>query len=296
MKLLAFGEILFDVNGNERKLGGAPMNFCAHAAKLGDTSFIMSAVGEDSDGAAVLEAAKKFNISDKYIGRISEYPTGVCMVSFNGSEPSYDLSIVSAYDNISADDDIIESIKNERFDVFYMGTIAQRSEKSRNSLMKILENVKFDTVFYDMNLRQDYYTSEIIEKSLRYTDILKINRDELEFMKKEGFVCGNDMKELLSGLCGKYGIKTVIVTLDKDGAVCYSAEENSLYVSPQKKANPVSAVGAGDSFSACFLHNYMGGADLKTCLERANTMGAYVVGFLEAIPEYSAEILDVCKI
>lgn len=294
MKLLAFGEILFDVNGEERKLGGAPMNFCAHWAKLGAEGYILSAVGEDEDAKTVMENADTFNINADYIKK-SEKDTGVCIVTYNGAEPSYDLSRISAYDDISVPDVDIEKIREEKFDVFYFGTLAQRCETSRKSLYSVLENAKFDTVFYDMNLRQDYYSEEVIKKSLGYSDILKINRDEFEFLKKSGLACGDEFEDALRDLCGRYGIKIIIVTLDKDGAALYSAESGKILRAEQKKATPVSAVGAGDSFSACFLYNYKAGADLEKCLDRANTMGAYVVSFTEAIPEYSEELLKAVK-
>ena len=47
---LCFGEILFDVFGDDRCIGGAPFNFAAHFAQLGGEAVMVSAVGDDELG------------------------------------------------------------------------------------------------------------------------------------------------------------------------------------------------------------------------------------------------------
>ncbi len=290
MKILAFGEILFDVDvsKNEKKLGGAPMNFCSHLSQLGAEGYILSSVGNDELGEIVLESAKKLNVSSKYI-LPNEKMTGICNVTYKDSEPDYDLSMISAYDNIALTDEMLEEIKNEKFDVFYLGTLAQREDVSRKSLEKILENVDFPTVFYDMNLRQHYFTKEIIEYSLENSDIVKINREEFLFLQEKGYA-GTPEE-----LCKKYNIEKVILTLDKDGAVLYDAKENKTYTAEGIETMAVSSVGAGDSMCACFLYNYFNGCALQECLVRANIMGAFVVSKEEAIPEYTDELIKKVK-
>ncbi len=287
MKILAFGEILFDVDvkKNERKLGGAPMNFCSHLSKLGAEGYILSSVGHDESGNEALEAAEKFNVNKKYI-ILNDKSTGVCNVTYNGSEPSYDLSRIGAYDNICVSDEMLEEMKKENFDILYFGTLAQRENESKNSLFKVLENVSFGKVFCDMNLRQHYYSDEVLTFSLQKTDILKINRDEFNFLKEKGFC------DSVKNLCEKYNIEKVLLTLDKDGAELYDFNEDKTYVSEGVETEEVSSVGAGDSMCACFLYNYMSGCDLQTCLDKANIMGAFVVSCKEAIPEYTKELLN----
>ncbi len=290
MKILAFGEILFDVDvaKNEEILGGAPMNFCSHLSKLGAEGYMFSSVGGDELGKRALMSAEEFNVNTKYVFE-SDYPTGICRVTYSGHEPDYDLSMVSAYDNIEVGEEEISEIEKENFQVFYLGTLAQRNEKSRGSLVKILEKVKFLTVFYDMNLRQNYYTKEIIEQSLYFTDILKINRDEFAFLKENGFACS------VEDLSQKYNIEKILLTLDKDGALLYDGKTGETLKTAGVKTEAVSSVGAGDSMCACFLYNYLKGEDLQTCLDRANTMAAFVVSRKEAIPEYTKELIEKVK-
>ena len=290
MKILAFGEILFDVDvkNNVKKLGGAPMNFCSHLSKLGAEGFILSSVGRDEAGEEALEFADRFNVNKKYIFP-NELATGVCNVTYNGSEPDYNLSIKGAYDNICISDEMLEEMKKENFDVCYFGTLAQRSDVSKNSLLKVLENVNFRKVFCDLNLRQTYYSDEVLTFSLEKTDILKINRDEFEFLKNKGYC------ESVKNLCEKYNIQKIILTLDKDGAELYDYEEDKTYFSQGVKTNEVSSVGAGDSMCACFLYNYLNNEPLQVCLDRANVMGAYVVSKEEAIPDYTEELISKVK-
>ena len=290
MKILAFGEILFDVDvkKNEKKLGGAPMNFCSHLSKLGAEGFILSSVGKDELGDEALEAAEKFNVNKKYI-ILNDKSTGVCNVTYNGSEPDYDLSRIGAYDNICVTDGMLEEMKKENFDILYFGTLAQRSKESKDSLLKVMENVSFRKVFCDMNLRQHYYSDEVLSFSLEKTDILKINRDEFEFLKENGFC------DSVKNLCEKYDIEKVILTLDKDGAELYDLKEDKTYYSDGVKTQEVSSVGAGDSMCACFLYNYLKGEELQTCLDRANIMGAFVVSKKDAIPDYTEEIISKVK-
>ncbi|MBE6783269.1 MAG: hypothetical protein E7536_04595 [Ruminococcaceae bacterium] len=290
MKILAFGEILFDVDvkNNVRKLGGAPMNFCSHLSKLGAEGFILSSVGRDSAGGEALDFADNFNVNKKYI-LPNELSTGVCNVTYNGSEPDYNLSIKGAYDNICVTDEMLEEMKEENFDVFYFGTLAQRSDVSKNSLLKVLENVNFRKVFCDLNLRQTYYSDEVLSFSLEKSDILKINRDEFAFLKEKGYC------ESIKNLCEKYNIEKILLTLDKDGAQLYDFSEDKTYFSMGVETEEVSSVGAGDSMCACFLYNYLNDKPLQLCLDRANIMGAFVVSREEAIPEYTDELIEKVK-
>lgn len=290
MKILAFGEILYDVDvkKGESILGGAPMNFCSHLSKLGASGYMLSSVGDDELGREALGSAEKFNVNTKYV-LVSKHPTGMCNVTYKGAEPDYDLSMISAYDNIEVTDEMIENIEKEGFDVFYLGTLAQRGEVSFSSLRKLLGKVKFPTVFYDMNLRQHYHTREILEESLKITDILKINRDEFAFLKENGFA------ESVEELSGKYNIEKILLTLDSEGARLYDGKTGKTYIADGVKTEEVSSVGAGDSMCACFLYNYLKGNDLQTCLDRANIMAAFVVSRKEAIPEYTKEIEEKVK-
>ncbi len=171
MRILVFGEILWDVFPQKKEIGGASLNFGAHMSKLGADVYMVSAIGKDILGQETYEYLSKFNLSTKYIS-LTDKPTGVCNVTVdeNGS-PSYDLRREVAYDYIK-----FSPADNEKYDAFYMGTLARRSDVSEETFKSIVQNNNFKEIFCDINIRQKYYNLNLIEESLKYATILKISR------------------------------------------------------------------------------------------------------------------------
>ncbi|MGI5899748.1 MAG: PfkB family carbohydrate kinase [Christensenellales bacterium] len=297
IKALAFGEALWDVFPGGRKLGGAPLNFCAHLARMGALPYLYSAVGDDGLGDEIREIAAGMGVLGDFIHIAYGAPTGVCDVTFDKKgEPVYSLPTGVAYDNIPALEESLRKIGAMSFDSLYFGTLAQRGKKSKLALQEIISRCRFKEIFCDINLRQDFYSPDLIRFCLESATILKINRFERDVLAAMGFAAaGDDSPESLADfcreLCIRQGLKIIIVTLDSDGAAAYSRETDQLLLSGRIPAREISPVGAGDSFSACFLYNHLKGCDLQSCLDRANLLGAYVVEFEEAVPDYSADLL-----
>ncbi len=283
MKILSFGEILWDIFGEKKEIGGAPFNFSAHMAKLGANVFMVSALGNDELGKSALDFVRKYGIHTDYIA-VTEKLTGYCKVTLDGNTPKYDLVTGVAYDAIPCPD------VTGSFDAFYMGTLAQRNTVSRSTLEKLLSSVNAKEVFFDINIRQNYYTKEIIENSLKLTTILKISREEMHIFTELGIADASSPEALCVSLSEKYPLKLILVTLDKDGAMLYT--KTGFLYSRKPESKVVSTVGAGDSFSACFLYNYLNGADLEACLDKAVTLSDYVVTKLGAVPEYEEVLKD----
>ncbi len=283
MKVLAFGEILYDVFGKDAKIGGAPLNFAAHFSKLGGKGYVCSAVGNDALGDQAIRIAADLGVHTEYITR-NRLQTGFCNITYNGEEPVYDLSAICAYDHIEISNEAYRVMQSEGFDVLYFGTLAQRSEVSRRALKKLQESGGFRKLFFDMNIRQSYYSPSLLEDSLRYADIVKINRDEFELLKRMGYA------DDAASLCRKFQIEMLLLTLDKDGMMLYHAKTGASCFSAKPQNKVVSTVGAGDAGGACFLYNYLLGEPFEVCIGRANILGDYIVRFPEAIPEYSPDL------
>lgn len=281
MKVLAFGEILFDCYPTDRKIGGAPLNFSAHLSQLGADVFLYSGVGEDALGNEAIAIAKTMGVDTRFISRISQIPTGVCKVTYQGEEPAYDLSQFSSYDNIK----LIPEVLSESFDLFYFGTLASREEPSRNTLETILKKGTFKQVFFDTNLRQHYYSEELVTKGLLQSDIIKMNREEFQYVKEISQIQETDTQTALQKICQQYAVRTAILTLDKDGSAVWDKEQG-FFTAPAKESKFVSAVGAGDSFCACFLFHRLQGASIPDALEKASSLSAFVVSCEEAVPSY----------
>lgn len=278
MKILSFGEILWDVFPNEKKIGGAPFNFAAHCAILGSESYLVSAVGADENGSDAIEEAKKLGINTKYIYVSRKYPTGACNVTLNDGLPSYKLESNTAYDHIP------DTLPNESFDAIYMGTLAMRNAESRRTFEKILKYTPAAEVIFDVNFRGDFYSRELVDTLMRHTTILKISGEELPFFGNKGTV------QTAMELSKKYPkLKHICITLGEEGALVYHCKAKALFCADAPKVDVISTVGAGDSFAACFLVNYLKKQKVGKCLDRAVALSSYVVTQLEAVPAYNGE-------
>ncbi len=288
MNVLAFGEILFDCYPTGDKIGGAPFNFAAHLAQLGESTCLYGAVGRDDLGEKAIRLAQDYGVNTEFLQKNPDYPTGICKVTYQNQEPNYDLSQESASDHI-----LYQKIPADKsFDVLYFGTLACRMETSKNTLQQLKKSHPFSTLFFDMNLRQNYYTQELVKEGLQSADMVKMNREEYFFIKEIASVTEEITELSLKEICRKYNIKTAILTLDKDGA-CVWDETQGFYQAEAAETNFVSAVGAGDSFCACFLYHYMKGRPLSVCLKKASLLSAFVVSKEEAIPVYPEKLLKI---
>jgi len=179
---------------------------------------------------------------------------------------------------------------------FYFGTLAQRDEESCRTLRKILSCCKFEYVFFDINIRQNWFSREVVEQGLKACTILKASREEAWvfgslglFNLKEGDF--EDQKNYYFSLCRSlardYDISTVLLTMDKDGAMVFDSKNDVFHFSDKPGSKVVSTVGAGDSFSACFLYQLLKGLPVEQCLNKAVLLSDYVVRHMEAVPDYS---------
>ena len=280
MRIVAFGEIIWDIYPDERCIGGAPLNFAAHAAQLGAQALLISAVGDDALGAAAREALSHFGVDDSLVSTIPDKPTGQCLVTLDEeSKPHYDLLADTAYDAISC-----ETIPD--CDAFVFGTLIQRSEHNRRTLQQLLENGHFGEVFCDLNIRPPYYDAESVERCLRYATILKVSREELPAVTQLLYGASLDVEAAVERICTDYpNIRLCLVTLDCDGALVYESATDKTYRQAAKPVKVVSTVGAGDSFGAAFLTTYLRTGDIAAALQTAVTVSAFVVAHKEAVPQ-----------
>jgi fructokinase len=174
MKVLAFGEILWDVINGEEHLGGAPFNFAAHSAKCGNNSFIISRLGNDPRGINAFNRCKDYGVDNSMIQWDDKHPTGIVTVTLNNGQPDYTIHKGVAYDFIAVDDTVAKLPERE-FDIFYFGSLIQRNQVSSSTLYHILKHSAFKQIFYDVNLRKEGYDLNTLHQSLLACTILKLN-------------------------------------------------------------------------------------------------------------------------
>ena len=287
MKLLSFGEILWDIYPNEKYIGGAPLNFAAHFAKQGGKSYMLSSVGDDDLGKLALEALKNWDIKTDYVSVSKTNETGKCVVTLDSNGiPNYNLLDNVAYDYITKPD-----LLNESFDAFYFGSLALRNSNNRETVARILKDNTFKEIFVDINIRKPFVSKEAVKLAFRNATIIKISDEELPIVTDLIFNEEYDHIKASKAIAEKFNnIKLVIITLGAKGAFAYNCKKDTAYSCGAEEVEVVSTVGAGDSFSATFLNKYLKGFDMNKCMESAAMVSAFVVSKSEAIPNYSFKV------
>lgn len=287
MKVLSFGEILWDIIEGKNYLGGAPFNFSAHMAQCGAKAYIISRLGKDELGKEAAEIASTYEVNTSLIQWDEKHPTGTVEVVLNEGQPDYTIHASVAYDFIDYAE-VSSKLQGQEFDVFYFGSLAQRNHTSKNTLKSLLGKNTFDYVFYDVNLRKDSFNKEIIHDSLKLCNILKLNHSEVPVIAQLLYKADLSMEDFCTKMSIDYELELIIITAAEKG--CYIFEADKLQLIPGKAVAVADAVGAGDSFSAAFMYNYFHKGDALTAAKVANQVGGFVASHHGAIPSYSEEI------
>lgn len=285
MKFLSFGEILWDVYPDGNALGGAPLNFAAHLAKHREKVYMLSAIGKDELGSEAVAQLKAWGVSSEYVSSLDDKSTGKCLVSLDENKvPSYNLLTDVAYDYISAEN------LEEGFDVLYFGTLSLRSGHNFNTLSSLLKASKFNEVFVDVNIRPPFYSAETVRFAVVNATILKISDEELATVSEQLRIEKSDYKDFAKKLADTYSnLKIIIITRGAKGSFALDCKSGEEFSCGCERVELKSTVGAGDSFSAAFLHKYLGGNSIQFCLEYASKIADFVVSNYDAVPTYNAE-------
>lgn len=278
--IIGLGEVLWDMLPQGRQLGGAPANFAYHVSKLGCQGIIVSAIGNDALGDEIKSFLEDKNI-DSHLVRV-EYPTGVVEVELNDAGvPSYNIVENAAWDNLPFTPQMLTIAQNAQAVCF--GSLAQRGEVSRRTIMQFVESLSpYCLRVFDINLRQIYYSKEVIEWSLHHCDVLKLNDEELLEIEQMWGVASMTDAEFCAELHCRYGIKYVIVTCGDRGSYVYSHDEDVSF-EETPKVEVIDTVGAGDSFTAAFVASLLNGATIKDAHQKATVVAAMTCAHRGAI-------------
>ena len=215
--IVGMGEALWDCLPEGKKIGGAPANFAYHASQFGFDSRVVSAVGADADGDEILDVFARKGLRTQ-IERVP-YPTGTVQVTLDAvGVPCYEIKEGVAWDNIPFTDELKRLALNTRAVCF--GSLAQRSETSRITINRFLDTMpdaEGQLKIFDINLRQGFYTKEILCESMRRCNILKINDEELVTISRIFGYPGIDLQDKCWILLAKYNLKMLILTCGTNG-------------------------------------------------------------------------------
>lgn len=287
-KALVFGEIIWDVYPEKAEIGGAPLNFAAHAAQFGLHCTFVSAVGRDRYGEDAATAVRRFGIDDRYL-EFNSYPTGQCLVKLDEKRvPTFHVVENVAYDHITLTAAERAQLVAEPFDALYFGTLIQRSAGSRGTLRDLLPDLRIPNVVCDVNLRKNCYDADSVSFCLNHATILKISGEEEPLLREMGFysVPDGSPETIAKALCARFpNLRTVLLTLGADGSFVYSAETGEQCRQPAVGETVVSTVGAGDSYTAAWLAKFLNGAGAAECTRKAAEVSGFVVAHRGSVPE-----------
>lgn len=279
-KITSIGEILFDVYPEGKKIGGAPFNFAYHIAKLTDQSNFVSSVGNDSDGNEILEILKTKGIPTKYIQIDESHKTGVAKTTLNEKKvPTFVIEKDRAYDFIELTPSL-EKLISDGINCLYFGTLAQRNEQSRSTIRHLSE--KSVKCICDLNIRQDFYSPEIIETSLKVANVLKLNEDELELVNKLVLKTEFKLSETARKLIELFNIDLLCVTKGSAGAVLYKDGDENFYKINNKEV--VDTVGAGDAYASLLCIGYLNNWGIEKINRLASGFANEIVKVEGALP------------
>ncbi len=291
--IVGMGEALWDVLPEGKKIGGAPANFAYHVSQFGFNSRVVSAVGDDANGNEILDVFAQKKLSAQ-IAKVP-YATGTVQVTLDAvGIPQYEIKEGVAWDNIPFTEELHELALNTHAVCF--GSLAQRSIVSRETINRFLDTMpdaEGQLKIFDINLRQGFYTKEILCDSMRRCNILKINDEELVTVSRIFGYPGIDLQDKCWILLAKYNLKMLILTCGTNGSYVFTPGEVSFQETP--KVTVADTVGAGDSFTAAFTAAILSGKPVQEAHKLAVEVSAFVCTQSGAMPELPAELVNRLK-
>lgn len=269
--VIGIGELLWDILPSGKKAGGAPINFVYHASQVGAESYAITAVGNDPLGDEILKELGQAGINA--MAERVNYPTGKVLVELKEGIPSYTIIENVAWDHIPLTDPMKEIAK--KADAVCFGTLAQRSEESRNTIQAFLTLTPPHAYrILDINIRQHYYSEEIITSSLEKSNVLKLNDEELKLLKRLFSLDHLSDENACCWLMEQFNLKFLILTAGDEYSLILDPEDSSFIKTP--KVEVVDTVGAGDAFTGAFITAILHGKSLQEAHQIAVDRSVFV--------------------
>ena len=287
--IVGIGEALWDVLPEGKKIGGAPANFAYHVSQFGLESCAVSAVGDDELGKEI-----RSNFEEKKLQTLIEtvpYPTGTVQVEIDKlGVPQYDIKENVAWDNIPFTPQIEELAHRTKAICF--GSLAQRSKVSRNTIEQFIEampKTEDTLIVFDVNLRQSFYSRDVVDRSMKRCNVLKINDEELITISRMLGYQGTDLQSKCWILLGRYHLKMLILTCGVNGSYVFTPGSMSFLATPKVKV--ADTVGAGDSFTGAFVASILKGLSVADAHQKAVNVSAFVCTQRGAMPTLPADYI-----
>jgi fructokinase len=291
--VVGLGEVLWDLLPTGKQLGGAPANFAYHAHELGADTRVITRIGSDALGREILNRFEALGLRSDYVGIDSKAPTGTVSVELSSDgQPRFTIHTDVAWDNLQITDLALALMA--RADAVCFGSLAQRNAVARDAIRAMVAATPAESLrVFDINLRQQFFSRETIQRSLELANVLKINDQELPVLAKM-FGLHGEPRAQIEDLASKFNLVAVALTRGARGSLLFSKGRFSEHSGLQVRL--VDSVGAGDAFTAAMVIGFLLGCDLDEINKRANALAAYVcsqTGATPPIPDQFREIFHL---
>lgn len=277
--IVCFGEVLWDVFPNHKKIGGAPLNVALRLKSLDNNVSMITRIGDDVEGMEIKEFIKERGVLIEDIQIDAALKTGEVKVTLNEKgSASYEINFPRAWDNIQLTKSA--QIITENADAFIFGSLIARNDVSRETLYQLLQFAKYK--IFDVNLRAPYYTKASLNYLMEAADFIKFNDDEIFEIAKSLHFKSDSLEQNIQFIAEQTNTNSICVTKGRHGAILYY--DNSFYYNNGYEIKVVDTVGAGDSFLASLTNKLLKGAAPQKALDFACAVGAIVASSEGANP------------
>lgn len=288
MRIVSIGEVLWDVIGNQEYLGGAALNFAAHATRLGHEVMFVSAVGTDDRGRRVLQRMEELGLSTRYVRTVASHPTGVVTVELDGAGvPAFTIHHPAAYDVPELPESEVEELLSPAPDWIYFGTLFQMSPQARRLTYRLLDSQSGARVIYDVNLRKDSYTAPLVRELMTRGHVVKLNEDEAVAINRMLGRSPQALEAFCRDYSNEFGWQSVCITRGEKG--CVMLMDGKCVESPGYVVRAQDTVGAGDAFAAAYVHGLSSHWPPAEIADFANRVAALVASRPGGTPFWTIE-------
>jgi len=290
--IVGLGEVLWDLLPGGKQLGGAPANFAYICGLLGCHAVVASRIGADALGKELRQRLAELQVDTSFLQVDATHPTGTVRVSLDAEgQPAYEIEKNAAWDFLEWTPGW-EGLAGQA-DAICFGSLAQRSAASRGTIRAFLGAARPEAVrIFDVNLRKDFFSAEVLAESLRLANVAKLNDAELPVVMRALGLSGEDEQSSAERLRRAFGLRLVCVTRGGRGSVLVGEGECDEH--PGVAVRVQDLVGAGDAFAAALADHLLRGSSLPVMNEAANRMGAWVASQAGGTPRGDAAAIKNC--
>ena len=270
-KIVAFGEVVWDILPDNKVLGGTPSNLVFRCNSLGENAHLLSRVGDDKLGNEALERLQELGIDTNNVQIDTEFPTGTVNITFKNEEPQYKVKIDVAFDHIEFSAEALKLARNA--DCLFFGLLPLRFGLSKNTIRELIKESPGSIKFFDLKLFEHFFDVKLVQNLLKVSNVVRVKEKEIDKLITELKLPKGNLEKFGKALVKKYQLDMVIVTRGEKGVFVFDKNEGAL-IDPGYSIKMCDNIGSGIAFAAGFLHYYLNKQAIIEAIRFGNAAGA----------------------